>query len=125
MIVIFSGTRHGTSDSVLREVFNSIPRHALIMHGDARGVDTQVDDLCKELGFDRVRVPANWEGRGRKAGPQRNVLMLEMAYAIAQKRGCDIQVYAFPGPESKGTWHMVNTARSYGIPVGVHHVKSE
>jgi hypothetical protein len=124
MIVIFSGSRHGTSDLALREVFNSIPRHALVMHGDARGVDTQVDNLCKELGFDRVKVPANWEGRSRQAGSQRNVLMLEMAYAIAQKRECVIQVYAFPGPESKGTWHMVSTAKTYGIPVGVYHVKS-
>lgn len=101
----------------------SVPRHALIIHGDnPRGVDKQVDDLCKELGMDRIKIPANWEGRGKPAGSQRNQLMLEVAYVIAQKRGCDIQVYAFPADDSRGTIHMINLARSYQIPVGVHRV---
>lgn len=122
MVVIFSGTRKGAPNRILEKVFQEIPKDALFIHGAARGVDMQIDDLCRAHGRDRILIPANWEGRGKAAGPIRNQIMLETAYAIAQKRGCDIQVYAFPADDSKGTFHMINLARSYHIPVGVHRV---
>jgi hypothetical protein len=126
MIAIFSGTRKGIEDTnIIREIMQHLPKWAIIMHGDARGIDTQVDEIASELGMDRIKVPANWEGRGKRGGPFRNGFMLEIAMALANKRGWEIQVYAFPAPDSVGTWHMVNLAKAHSIPVGVHRVGTE
>jgi hypothetical protein len=51
--------------------------------------------------------PADFAGRGGKAGPERNTHMV--------RDGAD-QCIAFPGPNSTGTWDCVFKAVAAGIP---------
>ena len=74
----------------------------LLIHGDAPGVDTIADRWAERQGVQRVKVPANWNGEGKRGGPIRNQLMLDFARPRID------MVLAFPGPESKGTWDMVS-----------------
>ncbi len=60
----------------------------------ARGIATQV-------------FPADWDTLGRKAGPIRNVQMLE--------EGRPDLIIAFPG--ARGTAHMMRISREAGVEV--------
>ena len=79
-----------------------------IIHGAARGVDTQamiIADMlpnCKHLPFQ-----ADWYAHGRAAGPIRNKRMID--------DGKPDVVIAFPG--GKGTANMMKQARAAGIKV--------
>ena len=55
---------------------------------------------------------ADWDTHGRKAGPLRNIQMLE--------EGKPNMVIAFPTPTSKGTWHMVKISKEAGVPVYIY-----
>ena len=61
-------------------------------------------------GYDQIRCPANWFGRGYAAGPIRNKQMLDLKPDI---------VFAFPCGESKGTRGMIKLAEKAGIQVRV------
>lgn len=104
----------GSRDYDRKDIVHAAIKHyakldPIICHGDARGADYLADVVAKELGLDRVKFPANWEGRGKKAGPLRNRLMLEMCQP-------DL-VLAFPLPQSIGTFDMMKLAVNAGIKV--------
>jgi hypothetical protein len=80
-----------------------------LVHGAARGLDTLADQWGR--GRDRVRVepyPADWDGRGRAAGHERNARM------VASRADFCI---AFPG--GFGTADCLEQARRAGIRCGV------
>lgn len=70
-----------------------------ILHGAARGVDTEVSALLASFGFRIAACPAEWEKHGRAAGTIRNESMARYA---------DL-VLAFPG--GVGTQHMIDVSR--------------
>lgn len=112
--VIVSGSRDGVPQKLVEETLNA--QHAvtpitLLIHGDARGVDTFADEWANGNGVQRVRVPANWGKWGKRAGPFRNRLMLDLFP--------DAELIAFPGPESRGTEHAITEARMDGRDVTV------
>ena len=76
-----------------------------VVTGGARGADATADKVCEMNGVQRVIVPANWAGRGIKAGMERNALMLKLFPVTL--------VIAFPG--GVGTAGMVRLARTQGI----------
>ena len=83
-----------------------------IAHGDCpTGADFLSGVYARERGIPEIRVPANWQFYGKKAGPIRNSWMPAF---IRIK-----EVVSFPG--GKGTADMVAKARAAGIPV--HEVK--
>jgi hypothetical protein len=83
----------------------------VIVTGGGRGADTIADDVARELGFERLIVPANWERYGRSAGPRRNTRMLDLH---------PVQVIAFRlFGSSPGTDHCVREARRRDIPTRV------
>lgn len=106
MKVLFTGGRSWTDKESVRRLMNSLSRDTIILEGAAPGLDSIVHDLAIELGFaHRVRFPAQWRKLGKKAGPTRNQLMLD----IAKPDLC----FAFPMADSKGTIDMmVKTARA-------------
>lgn len=77
----------------------------LFITGGARGADAVADRVAERYGVQRVIVPANWNGRGKAAGMERNALMLKLFEP-------DL-VIAFPG--GVGTAGMLRISRAQGI----------
>jgi hypothetical protein len=86
----------------------------VIIHGAARGADLIAGEIA--LSIEGVKVeeyPAQWEKHGKKAGPLRNVQMLQ--------EGQPELVIAFHDDlaNSKGTRHMATIAAKQGLDVYV------
>lgn len=89
----------------------------IFITGMARGADrvpVRMLDEDREWGG-LERYYAEWDKYGKRAGPLRNIRMLE--------EGKPNMVIAFPTPTSKGTWHMVKIAREADIPVHIYEVE--
>jgi hypothetical protein len=67
-------------------------------------------EAARGLGVTEEKFRADWEGRGRAAGPERNARMIA--------KGANL-VLAFPLPEGKGTQGTIKLARQAGIDVKV------
>lgn len=79
----------------------------ILVHGAARGADSECAYIATCMGTSVDPFPADWEKHGRAhAGRIRNITML--------KSNVDI-LLAFPG--NIGTPHCVDTARRLKIPV--------
>ena len=111
MRVLFTGSRHWDNTAPVAAIINSLPAHAVVVHGAARGLDTMVGRLAADKGLVVEAHPADWSRHGRSAGPIRNRHMASL--------GADI-CFAFPMAGSKGTKHMIAHARSLHIPVFIH-----
>jgi len=81
-----------------------------LVHGGAKGADTIGAAAATELGWTLEEHIPDWS-KGKRAGPLRNVEMLES--------GVDC-VVAFHKDGSRGTRHAIETARKMKIPVKVH-----
>jgi YspA, cpYpsA-related SLOG family len=79
-----------------------------IRHGGSTGADTYAGTWARGNGVFERQVDADWENRGRSAGPMRNAKMLAMDPKP------DL-VIAMPG--GIGTRNMVNQALAAGVPV--------
>lgn len=77
------------------------------LRGGARGGDAIGRAWAMARGIEVVTYFADWSLQGRKAGPLRNIRMLE--------DGKPTLVVALPG--GKGTAHMISIARVAGVPV--------
>lgn len=127
MRVIVTGSRTWRDEQIIRDVLLRLQAEhgltLLVLHGDAEGADRIADEVCAELGIDRVKCPANWEGRksirnGRPvywAGPWRNQFMLDFGKPV----GLVVAFHPFI-QNSKGTRDMVERAREAGVPVEIH-----
>lgn len=78
-----------------------------VITGGARGADTIGHNWAIDKGFKTEIYIADWVAHQRKAGPLRNIQMLN--------EGKPDVVIAFPG--GKGTEHMKAIARKAGVPV--------
>ncbi len=88
-------------------------RIAEVVSGTCAGPDTWGEEWAERVGVPVKRMPAEWSRLGRRAGPERNQRMLEYA---AMKGG---GLLAFWDGSSRGTKHVVETARKMGLPVRV------
>jgi hypothetical protein len=114
--LLITGTREGWNPeqlgrwltwAFLRTVSDDGP--AVLVHGDAPGVDRQAAHLWGQVwGFPTEAHPADWKTYGMGAGPRRNGEMVDL--------GADLCI-AFPVSASKGTWDCVRKAENAGIPV--------
>ncbi|MEC7590172.1 MAG: DUF2493 domain-containing protein [Candidatus Thermoplasmatota archaeon] len=82
-----------------------------IVSGVCRGADALGERYAREHNLPITRFPADWSAYGRSAGPRRNRQMADYA---------DVLV-AFWDGKSRGTKHMIDTARQSGL--GVHIVQ--
>lgn len=108
MKVLVTGSRDWADRGAIEEGFNQLSP-TLAIHGTAQGADWIADAVAVTRGIDRVKFPANWNKHGKAAGPIRNRMMFDMTQP-------DV-VLAFPLPQSRGTWDMVEYARSKGAAV--------
>lgn len=79
----------------------------VVIHGAARGADTEVARWCSVRGVPVWPFPADWKTHQNAAGPIRNQRMLD--------ESAPSHVLAFPG--GTGTADMVRRARAAGLPV--------
>lgn len=78
----------------------------VVIHGAARGADTEAARWCAARQVPAWACPADWS-QGKGAGIARNQWMLDHTYPT--------NVVAFPG--GNGTADMVRRARAAGLPV--------
>lgn len=108
MKVIIAGSRTINSyESVCQAIRNSQFDITEVVSGTARGVDQMGERWAAENNIPVKRFPANWNEYGKKAGYLRNKEMAEYAQSAIILWDC----------ESKGTRHMIQLARRYGLTV--------
>jgi hypothetical protein len=106
-IEIIKGFKHGR----IVEYMGML--NIVIISGCASGADRLGEKFAKEMLFDLVMMPANWDRDGKSAGYKRNVEMAK----YAQKD--DGVLIAFWDGQSKGTKHMIDIAKKYGLEIYV------
>jgi len=118
VVVLVSGSRDWEDDAaiaaVLREL-ERLPKHAVVVHGAAPGIDTVADAVARLLGLEVRPYPAKWAQFDRAAGAIRNIEMFDKekptlfmgfhpdinrskgtkhAYKVARKRGIEAKLFA-------------------------------
>ena len=88
-----------------------LDRHpdVVIVCGMARGADLLGKRFAERKGYGLHPFPADWTTWGRSAGPKRNIQMAKNADALI----------AFWDYKSRGTKHMIDTARNHNLAVRV------
>jgi hypothetical protein len=78
-----------------------------IVSGTAKGADQFGEKFAAKHGLGCIRMPANWDQYGKRAGYLRNEQMAEIGDALV----------AFWDGESRGTKHMIDIAKGKGLAV--------
>lgn len=114
--VIIAGGRDFSDYELLKEkcdyyLQNKIRegRRVVIISGHASGADSLGERYAQERGLQCEQHPADWKTHGKAAGPIRNAEMAAVADALI----------AFWDGQSRGTRHMIETARAKGLKVAV------
>lgn len=118
--VIIAGTRYFNDYAVLCAVCDRLLADKVkqgfdivIVSGGCAGADMLGEAYAKERGYQVERYPAQWERYGKKAGRIRNAEMANNADALI----------AYWNGESRGTRHMIETAREKGLAIRIHRYK--
>ena len=110
--VIIAGSRTFDNYDLLKHTLDNYlidKPDAIVISGGARGADALGERYAKERGLKIERYPADWKKYGRAAGPIRNEQMAARGDALV----------AFWNGESRGTRHMIETAKRYCLDVYV------
>ena len=91
---------------------NKIPEGITVISGTARGADSLGERYAQERGFNLIQMPAEWDLYGKSAGYKRNE-------AMAKTAGTGGGLIAFWNGKSRGTGHMIDLARQYGLAVRI------
>lgn len=83
---------------------------AIVVSGAARGVDSIAASAARAHSLEVIEFPADWAGRGKRAGFERNVKIIEAAD----------RVVAFWDGKSRGTRHSVDLASAMEKPLYVY-----
>ena len=86
-----------------------------IISGTARGADKLGEQYAKIAGYELSKFPADWDGLGKRAGYVRNA---EMAKFAVEDGNYGVLI-AFWDGQSRGTKHMIDLAKRYGLEVHV------
>ena len=90
-----------------------------IISGTARGADKLGEQYAKIAGYELSTFPADWDGLGKRAGYVRNA---EMAKFAIEDDNYGVLI-AFWDGQSRGTKHMIDLAKRYGLEVHVLNYK--
>lgn len=112
MKVIIAGSRGFEDYNFLRwncdEILN-FQKEVEVVSGTANGADKLGEKYATDNGYPIKRFPAEWEKYGKSAGYRRNEEMAKYADALI----------AFWDEKSKGTKHMIDLAKRYGLKITV------
>lgn len=86
-----------------------------IVSGGARGADKLGEQFSKFCHYELSRFLAEWDRLGKGAGYIRNTDMAK----FASEQGNHGVLIAFWNGKSRGTKHMIDTARKYGLDVHI------
>lgn len=116
MRLLICGSRTWTAVHPIAIVINgyrATDNQLMVIHGGHwEGADALADQHCLSVGLAPERFNADWKRHGRKAGPIRNEVMLEV--------GKPDVVWAFRMPgQSNGTDHMASIAQRAHVPTFV------
>jgi hypothetical protein len=111
LVILVTGDRNWTNESVIRRILSRFPKGTIVVHGNARGADSIAGKIAYELQMDVRPYRADWEKYGRAAGPIRNRQMYTTEHP-------DV-VLAFHEniEQSKGTKDMIGIAKKGNTPV--------
>lgn len=113
MRVIIAGSRTGFRYSDVERVMSKVPFEVTtVVSGGARGVDEFGKIWAMRQGIPIAEYIADWGKYGKAAGMYRNLEMAESADALV----------AIWDGVSKGTAHMIQTARRRGMQVQVFEI---
>jgi hypothetical protein len=114
MRVIVAGSRDVNSKIIVHQaIIESEFDITEVISGCARGVDKLGEAIALDDNIPVKQFPANWDEYGRGAGFIRNREMAEYADAL---------IAVWDG-KSKGTKHMIDIARKYGLEIYVYRVE--
>ena len=121
--ILVTGSRDWNNEYAIREALERFKgRQVMVIHGDADGADTLADKVAGNLGFKPLRFPVLESDRvehGPFNAPKvRNQRMVDRL-CLSRERGTECHVFAFPTPESRGTWDCSNKAKAAGFRVEV------
>ena len=115
--IIIAGSRNFTDyDKLEKEVLELVHTgfdNPIIISGTARGADQLGERFADNHGLQLVRMPADWEAYGKRAGYIRNARMADYA-----SEG-DGMLIAFWDGESSGTKNMIELAEKKGLEVNI------
>ncbi len=111
MKLIIAGSR-GFNDvvtfaRVLEFITKDMGNDITVISGTARGADQLGEQWAKGRGLPVIRMPADWDRYGRKAGFLRNEEMAKIA----------THCVCFWDGKSPGTKHMIDIAFHYRVPL--------
>ena len=92
-----------------------LPDLTRIISGGARGADTLGERFANEMGLEISRFIPDWDGLGKRAGYVRNAEMAKFAVEDDNNG----MLIAFWDGQSRGTKHMIDLAKRYGLEVHV------
>ena len=95
------------------------PSQVKFISGTARGADILGEQFAYTYEYDVIRFPADWNTYGKSAGYRRNA---EMAKYASEAYGV---LFAFWDGQSRGTKHMIDLAKRYGLEVHVVNYKEK
>ena len=98
-----------------------LPDLTRIISGGARGADTLGERFANEMGLEISRFIPDWDGLGKRAGYVRNA---EMAKFAVEDDNYGVLI-AFWDGQSRGTKHMIDLAKRYGLEVYVVNYKEK
>lgn len=113
--VIIAGSRSFNNYELLKQKTDyllssvSVNHEIHIVCGGARGADELGAQYAREKGFIVDLFPADWDKYGKSAGYRRNVQMAENADAVI----------VFWDGKSRGSKHMIDTAKEKALPYRV------
>lgn len=116
LTILCTGDREWSDESIVRMVLARLPAGTILVHGDARGLDTIAGRIGKTLDFIVRPYPADWNRFSKAwhrnpAGPIRNKQMLDSEHPNVVYAWHDDLVH------SRGTKDMVKQALKAGVPV--------
>jgi len=113
-VIVCGGRDYRDRDAAFRalDAFAAVHPIWLLVHGGARGADSIAGEWAKARGIRVKEMPADWNAHGRKAGPLRNVDMLD---GLLRSDAPSVAVLAFKG--GRGTAHMTGIAARAGVRV--------
>lgn len=115
MKIIFCGDRHWTDRNAILRVMTTLKFNLgtfTVVEGEAPGADTLAKKCAEELELVVDKYFAEWDRKGKAAGPIRNAEMLRYSHAIVAFHN-DLA-------RSKGTANMVMLGLRACRPVWVH-----
>lgn len=95
------------------------PSQVKFISGTAKGADTLGEQFAYTYEYDVIRFPADWNTYGKSAGYRRNA---EMAKYASETYGV---LFAFWDGQSRGTKHMIDLAKRYGLEIHVVNYKEK